>query len=255
MSVFFQAESATDAWQKAARFLCDHGDCVGLHVEISKPLHLDKKIVAALDKQLEAHGRIACKHVAYTIFPEGFWRKNAESDPEQLFKSYNKPGGLYGRLQRHRKLSAHHDWGTYFQRLSSAEFSGRGESQLTLAIRALRRNAKPKGAVHLHTGMPDDDVHLHTGLPKDGIRKIGGPCLQIITAHVEHDGSGHNLSACALYRNHDFFEKALGNYIGLGHLLAFLSECSGMTIGKLHVISGHAYCPPGLVKKVLNGFA
>ena len=256
MSALFQVANASDAWLKAAKFISEEGSCIGLHVEIAKPLEYDAELVAAVDNMLKMKGYISCKHVAYTIFPEGLWRKMT-GDPEELFKRYNRPGGAYERLRRHRRVSRHNDWGSYFQRLSAPEFTERGEGQLTQAIRALRRKSKPAGAIHLHTGMPDDDdnIHLHTGLPKDGIRKIGGPCLQIITVHAEHVNGGCALSACALYRNHDFFQKALGNYIGLGQLLGFVAECATMKVGKLHVISGHAYCSPiGPVKEVLRAF-
>jgi hypothetical protein len=245
MSAFFQVETASDAWRKAAGFVCDSGACIGLHVEIERPLDCDVAVMQAIDHVLVKNGKIPSKDVAYTIFPQGLWSKMGNGDSERLFSLYNKPKGFYDRLHRHRALSGRHDWGTYFQRMSSAAFSDRAEGQLTLAIRALLRSAKPSGA-----------IHLHTGLPKDGIRKIGGPCLQIVTIHAEPNGKGHSLSACALYRNHDFFEKALGNYIGLGQLLGFLAQCSRMSVGKLHVISGHAYCSPvGPVKEVLRAFS
>jgi hypothetical protein len=241
MSAFFQVETASDAWLKAADFVCKSGSCVGLHVEIARPLDFDKTVVREVDTILKLRGRISCKDVACTIFPQGLWKKMGDGDPERLFHLYNKPNGYYERLRRHRVLTGHHDWGTYFQRMSSEAFSEHPEGQLTLAIRALQRSGKPGGA-----------IHLHTGLPMDGIRKIGGPCLQIVTIHAERKATGYSLSACALYRNHDFFEKALGNYIGLGNLLGFLAECSEMSVGQLHVISGHAYCSPvGPVKEVL----
>lgn len=257
MSAFFQVETASDAWRNAAGFVCNSGDCVGLHVEIARPLDYDEAVVQAVDNVLRQHGKIPCKDVAYTIFPQGLWQKLGRGDSERLFNLYNKPRGFYERLRQHRKMSGHNDWGTYFQRMSSSKFDGRGEGQLKRAVDALRRSKKPRGAIHLHTGMPDDDdLHLHTGLPADGMRVRGGPCLQIVTVHAERNSHGYSLSACALYRNHDFFEKALGNYVGLGQLLGFLAESSEMTVGKLHVISGHAYCSPvGPIKEVLHAFS
>jgi thymidylate synthase len=255
---FFQVASASDAWLHAARAICTQGELVGLHVVIASPLTSDEAVVDALDARLANQKCISTKDVAYTIFPDGLWRKNAQRDATKLFDLYNKPGGFYERLQSHRKRSrGRKDWGTYFQRLSSAEFTGRGEGQLATAIRALCWERKPRGAVHLHASSPRDDYELLAGLPADGMRPRGGPaCLQTITLHVETNEAGSQvLSACALYRNHDFFEKALGNYIALGQLLNFLAESSGLSVGKLHVISGHAYAskvPP--VKEVLNGF-
>lgn len=244
MSAYLKVRTASDAWLNAARVLCEQGDCVGLHVEIAAPLSFDGAVVAFHDRVLRAHGKIASKHVAATIFPDGLWRKNGRGDPERLFSEYNKPRGYFDRLERRRKLSRHNDWGTYFQRMSAVGFSDRGEGQLSQALRALQRDGKPAGA-----------IHLHTGLPRDGIRKIGGPCLQIVTVHAERNDNGYSLSACALYRNHDFFEKALGNYIGLGQLLGFLANCSQMQVAKLHVISGHAYCAPkGPIQEILREF-
>jgi thymidylate synthase len=240
----FDAPSVTDAWLDAAKFLCDSGEAVGLHVAIADPTSVDSSVVAELDRALAAEKHLNCKHVANTIFPAGLWRKFGNSDHHRLFLLYNRQGGYYDRLKRRRARSSHYDWGTYFQRLSSAELSGRDESQLSQAIRALTRKDKPRGA-----------VHLHTGFAKDGIRKIGGPCLQSLTMHTEWSKGQPHLSACALYRNHDFFQKALGNYIGLGNLVQFVAESSQLAVGTLHVISGHAYCDSKRsMRQVLNVF-
>ena len=126
-----------------------------------------------------------------------------------------------------------------------------------MAITALRRERKPRGSVHLHASTAQDDYELLTGRPNDGMQPRGGPCcLQTITLHVEaNEQRDHMLSACALYRNHDFFEKALGNYIGLGQLLEFLAESADLRVGSLHVISGHAYSSNiRPVKEVLHDF-
>ncbi len=44
-----------------------------------------------------------------------------------------------------------------------------------------------------------------------------------------------------VYRNHDFFNKALGNFIALGQLLKFIADASGKTAGRLICHSVHAY--------------
>jgi thymidylate synthase len=45
----------------------------------------------------------------------------------------------------------------------------------------------------------------------------------------------------AVYRNHDYFNKALPNFVGLGRLLDFICSESGRDVGKLVCHSGHAY--------------
>ena len=43
-----------------------------------------------------------------------------------------------------------------------------------------------------------------------------------------------------MYRNHYYIEKLLGNLIGLGRLLQFVGEESGIATGSLTVLSTHA---------------
>lgn len=51
------------------------------------------------------------------------------------------------------------------------------------------------------------------------------------------------LDLVVVYRNHDFFNKALGNFIALGQLLRFIAVESGKTPGNLICHSVHAYSP------------
>ena len=48
------------------------------------------------------------------------------------------------------------------------------------------------------------------------------------------------LALTAIYRNHFYIEKLLGNLIGLGRLMAFVAKEAGVTVGSLTVISTHA---------------
>ena len=244
IGLYTEAASATDAWLAACRYLVENDEAVGLHVNIASPTNADSAVVEALDQQLASAHAITCKHVAATIFPDGLWAGAARRDPQRLFQHYNREGGYYERLRNRRRQSGHADWGTYFQRFSAPEYGKNGECQLACAIEALSRSQKPKGA-----------IHLHASLASDGFRVRGGPCLQLVTLHVERRTIGQVLSACAVYRNHDFFQKALGNYIGLGQLLGFLAEASELEVGNLHVISGHAFlAPKGPVVEVLDAF-
>jgi hypothetical protein len=44
----------------------------------------------------------------------------------------------------------------------------------------------------------------------------------------------------AMYRNHYYITRLLGNLIGLGRLQAFVAEQAGVPLGSLTVISTHA---------------
>jgi hypothetical protein len=44
----------------------------------------------------------------------------------------------------------------------------------------------------------------------------------------------------AMYRNHFYIEKLLGNLVGLGRLMAFVARESSLKVGALTVVSTHA---------------
>ena len=44
----------------------------------------------------------------------------------------------------------------------------------------------------------------------------------------------------AVYRNHYYTEKLLGNLIGLGRLMSFVAAEAGVRVGPLSVLSTHA---------------
>jgi hypothetical protein len=53
-------------------------------------------------------------------------------------------------------------------------------------------------------------------------------------------GAVRTLTLTAMYRNHFYIEKLLGNLIGLGRLMAFVGRETGLQVGALTVISTHA---------------
>jgi thymidylate synthase len=71
----------------------------------------------------------------------------------------------------------------------------------------------------------------------DNPRPRGGPCLQ----YVQFIRNGEReLSLSAVYRSHDYFQKALGNFVGLTRLLKFVCHHSGMQPGTLTCLSTYA---------------
>ena len=116
-------------------------------------------------------------------------------------------------------------WGTYFERLVA--FGGT-ENQLELLITKL--NTWPRNTTGLVFHLSSPSV--------DRPRTRGGPCW--------HFGEivwrkGDILDFVAVYRNHDYFNKALGNFIALGQLLRFIANESSKVPGKLICHSVHAY--------------
>ena len=77
----------------------------------------------------------------------------------------------------------------------------------------------------------------------------GGQCLSFLSFKLL-PGAEKRLALTALYRNHYYIEKLLGNLIGLGRLMAFVAAEGGVGIGPLTVLSTHAKIDqPGGVKR------
>ena len=72
------------------------------------------------------------------------------------------------------------------------------------------------------------------------LRPLGGPCLNYLAVQIE-PGNSMVLGLLAVYRNHEFTERAYGNYWGLCNLLRFLALEVGAATGPLTCVSSNAY--------------
>jgi len=79
----------------------------------------------------------------------------------------------------------------------------------------------------------------------DAPRTRGGPCWHFGEIIWREDNI---LDLVVVYRNHDFFNKALGNFIGLGQLLKFICDESGKNAGSLRCHSVHAFNPESVAR-------
>ncbi|MGC0352741.1 thymidylate synthase [Streptomyces sp. SAI-124] len=63
------------------------------------------------------------------------------------------------------------------------------------------------------------------------------------------------MHAAALYRSQYMFERAYGNYLGLGRLLAYIAAQAGLAVGTLTVMAGHAHLdgPLTAIRPLLSG--
>ena len=67
----------------------------------------------------------------------------------------------------------------------------------------------------------------------------GGQCLSFLS-FKRLPGPRKTVTLTALYRNHYYIEKLLGNLIGLGQLMAFVAKETDQDVGPLTIISSHA---------------
>lgn len=168
------------------------------------------------------------RHVINTIFPYGL-SKYFEGNRNNFYQTYLK---IYSS-------GKNRSWGTYFQRfISFSKHNSTGKNQLENIINSLNGGSKQKYYNIMHT----TSVNLESN-----VRPMGGACLQYIQFNKSDVNS---LNMIAIYRNHDYFNKALGNFYGLAHLLNHIVSNTNYTAGSLTIHSIHAFSSQG--KNKLN---
>lgn len=133
--------------------------------------------------------------------------------------------------------------GTYFRRMTHYDGGGAPVNQLENIISALTtRENVTKAALTVVIQKPGSET----------TRPLGGPCLNYLAIQAERNEQT-TLGMLAVYRNHDFLQKAYGNYWGLCNLLCFLAKETNTIAGPLTCVSSHAYVE-GKQRRALRRF-
>jgi thymidylate synthase len=110
--------------------------------------------------------------------------------------------------------------------------------QVVQRLRSARNSGKQRfNAYEIGIATPTDDaiaVPILVG-GKDR-RVIGFPCL----SHLSFSLNKGVVHLSAIYRSHDFISRAYGNYVGLGRVLHFVAQQSGIPAGELTCLSASA---------------
>lgn len=209
--------SAEDAWRQIGHVLLKDGHQFNVIAQIEKTAPEDPLLLDRISAHLVSRTGEKARNVANTIFPSRTWTNSSDRND-----FYNRYAGAYRRLMRGSTA-----WGTYFNRL--IRFGPAQANQLETAINALRRwPVNVQAAITLHLSSADTD----------NPRPRGGPCWHFAQfVCPERD----RLELVAVYRNHDFYNKALANYVGLSRLLEFVAAQTNRTPGRLICHSVHAY--------------
>jgi len=221
MATLITGNTCFDAWSNVSRHLISHPkkEDTNVIVNISTPCDFTNLKNWMLDYNPEKVDGDKIRHVVNTIFPHTF--RSYFANRQDFYVKY---GSIF--------IKSHHKkWGTYFQRLISF---GKGinpshPNQLENAINALNGGSPQKNFI---------TFHLTASNIESNVRPLGGPCWQYGELII-NPGGGVDL--IAVYRNHDYFNKALGNFIGLAKLLEFVCNESQKASGSLIVHSIHAY--------------
>jgi thymidylate synthase len=220
--------SFQQSWVKAVKLLVQKDwETRNLMVQVKNSEAFDERLHQQFDEFCRRVGIQGARHVAYTIFPQDFYAKGQTAN--RLFAGYNRRNGLFERLQR--RYGRHGSWGTYFRRMTQYEGGGEPVNQLEKIIHALNtRENVSKAALTIVIQKPGGET----------TRPLGGPCLNYLAIQAERH-TETTLGLLAVYRNHDFLQKAYGTYWGLCNLLRFLAKEVGMVAGPFTCVSSHAY--------------
>jgi hypothetical protein len=183
--------------------------------------NLDQGIVRAVDRFLTNHEADPVATVAATIFPASDYRRNGVKG---VFEDF--PERTYPKLTTR--------WGTYAGRmLRHTGKNGKPFNPLEVTLEKLRAQSKRKSPLRgiYEVGLTDmlTDVPIFDPV-LDSKRTMGQPCLAHLSFKLREE---KGVMLTALYRNHYYVQRTLGNLIGLSQLLYFVARESGLAARSL----------------------
>ncbi|WP_374618693.1 hypothetical protein [Devosia sp.] len=219
------ASTPVRAWVEAAARLRAQPNLTlgGVMLHIEQPLAADPDedaVIMTVDRFLRAHGAHSVATVVNTIFPSALDRGDGVDALRERYLEVYK-----------RRMCTPGEWGRYFERMVNWEDRKGGRiDQLAENIRMLKDARAGRFYENRYEIIISDPV-------RDMRKALNRQCLSMIELKPERNGSLHMI---ALYRNHYYVQKTLGNLLGLGRLLGFIARESGFDVGTLTVNSTSA---------------
>ncbi len=214
------------AWREAVRAVdAEPGHTAyNVVIDVGDPVSnttRDDARIAVVDDFLCGCGK-SVETVANTIFPAGLYHRYGAPAFFDVFRDH-----VLKKVRRNERWS-----GYYFERMMQYPVpAGEPPNQLwdiVERIRDERVRALNKFELSLFDPVRDVDNSPY-----------GGQCLSFMSFKIV-PGAEATLTLTAIYRNHFYIEKLLGNLIGLGRLMSFVSRETRLKVGALTVISTHA---------------
>lgn len=182
------------------------------------------KIRMAVDALLKAKGKRDVENVAWTIFPERYW-KMSEGDRESFFALFRD---TFRRVQEFNPQNNRR--GSYFQRLVDFEGADKGFNQLKWILDEYDRNPSGRRSKWQATTFDPKRDMLTTA-------QLEFPCLQQVSFTFSGDAG---LVVNAFYATQQIVHKGYGNYLGLARLGAFMASQMDRQLERLNVFVGIA---------------
>jgi thymidylate synthase len=233
-------KSCARAWVAAALKVSPSGEAFNVVIDVEDPNAFDEKdnqVINLVDRFLRGHSVGPISTVANTLFPQSLYRKHGSP---QFYGEY---------LNTYKRLTKSKNWGRYFLRMTRRMTEGNKKTKVEklddsktynplqdLIDKMRDHKAKNKCVRAMH------EIAIYDPMFDRKHYSRGGPCLSLLSfkRHPEH-----GLLLTAVYRNHSYITRCLGNLIGLGRLQAFVAKEVGIPVGSLTCISTHAELDTG----------
>lgn len=223
-----QAESRAEAWLKATERLLGAPDLelYNLIVEIKSPCSFnpkDREIEDWINQHLKRRGFYTVNTVAETIFPASEYKRYGEKGvfnvyPEEVFPTLKKWGA--------------NNRGTYAMRiLRGINSKGEVTRPLERVISQLKMQTAPKGkGIRMCYEIALTQT-CDISISQNDRNVKAFPCMSHLSFKLSKDKKELHLTA--FYRSQYYFEKALGNFLGMARLLSFVAKQVGLEPGSI----------------------
>lgn len=218
--IVINTENPHQAWLTGVDHLLEKGDVYNLVTHIMRPQDFEIEAIKSITPRRLSRTFQSTSDVINTIFPIRLWQGDRHAFYARYLEIHDRANDIHSRTA--------HRWGTYFERM--IRFGESEKNQLEDCIGAINSwKHNHHAALVIHTSSCD----------VDSTRKIiGNPCLQFLEFICPTDDT---VSLSVVYRNHDYFGKVLGNFVGLACLLDFVATETGRSSGTLTCFAAHAY--------------
>ena len=230
-----EATSRGEAWLKAAYHLYNKGNLIGdgwidynLIIGISdpgKPDPLTEDAQKKVGEILYNCDESPIHTVAETIFPAKEYQLHGSRGVYEIY-----PNEIYPNIKSMRANMP----GTYIQRMVSRQGPEGGINPLKNLVEKLENQSKLRNRKRAcyELGLLDlTDIPIYMPERKGETKSImGDQCLSHISMKL---GSSNELYVTALYRSQYYMRKALGNFLGLARLQAFVANEANLSVGPL----------------------
>ena len=166
--------------------------------------------------------------VANTIFPQAIYELHGAPALYDVYLTKVFP-----------KIKRSGDWGRYFERMISFPKEKRDRESLNPL-----KDLVSKMRENLEQDRTFKNIYALTIFDpvRDAGRQMNRQCLSFLSFKLTDD---RRIILTAVYRNHYYIQRLLGNLIGLGNLMSFVAAETGAAVGPLTVVSTHAEIDTG----------